>query len=234
MEPVPEDWERALAIVAHPDDLEYGASTAVAKWTSQGKTVTQVLATRGEAGIDSMDPDKVRALRSVEQVEAARAVGVENVEFLDLPDGTLEYGLPLRRELAAVIRRHRPEVVISLNFRETFEGDAGFNMADHRVLGLAVADAVRDAANRWVFRDLGTEPWQGVRFALFAGSPRNTHYVDVTGHLAAGIASLKAHRVYFDNLGADFDPEDFLGGLARRTGAAAGVEHAMAFELIEL
>ncbi|MBE1537779.1 PIG-L deacetylase family protein [Actinomadura algeriensis] len=232
MEAVPEDWDRALAIVAHPDDLEYGGSTAVAKWTAQGKTVTEVLATRGEAGIDGMDPDEAARVRTVEQIEAARIVGVETVEFLDLPDGTLEYGLPLRRALAAAIRRHRPEVVISVNFRETFPG-GGFNMADHRVLGLAVADAIRDAANRWVFRDLELEPWQGVRFALFGGSPRAGHYVDVTGHLRSGIDSLLAHRVYFSSLGADFDAAEFLTGMAEPTGRAVGVEHAMTFELIE-
>lgn len=231
MEPVPEDWDRALAIVAHPDDLEYGGSTAVAKWTSQGKSVTQVLATRGEAGIDGMDPDEVRRVRTLEQIEAARRVGVENVEFLDLQDGVLEYGLPLRRLLAAAIRRHRPEVVLSVNFRETFPG-GGFNMADHRVLGLAVADAIRDAANRWVFRDLGLEPWQGVRFALFGGSPQAGHYVDVTGHLQDGIDSLLAHEVYFGNLGADFDAAAFLAGVVEPTGRAVGVEHAMPFEMI--
>ncbi|MFI0448767.1 PIG-L deacetylase family protein [Actinomadura sp. 6N118] len=232
MEAVPEDWQRALAIVAHPDDLEYGASTAVAKWTAQGKTVVEVLATRGEAGIDSMDPDDVRAIRTEEQIEAARQVGVDTVEFLDLADGMLEYGLPLRREIARAIRRHRPDVVVSSNFRETWPGGVGFNMADHRVLGLAVADAVRDAANRWVFRDLDLEPWQGVRFALFCSSPQATHYVDVTGYLDAGIASLQAHKVYFDNLGAEFDPAAFLTEAA--SGQVDGVAHAIQFELIEL
>lgn len=232
MDEVPEDWERALAIAAHPDDLEYGGSAAVAKWTSQGKTVTEVLATRGEAGIDSMDPDEVRRVRTAEQIEAARRVGVETVEFLDFPDGVLEYGLPLRRAIAAAIRRHRPEVVLSVNFRESFDG-GGFNLADHRVLGLAVADAIRDAANRWVFRDLGPAPWQGVRFALFGGSPKPTHYVDVTGHLRAGIDSLLAHHVYFSNLGLEFDAAAFLTGIAEEEGRAAGVEHAMTFEMIE-
>ena len=233
MEPVPEDWARALAIVAHPDDLEYGGSTAVAKWTAQGKTVVEVLATRGEAGIDGMEPQEAARVRSAEQVAAARAVGVDTVEFLDLPDGVLEYGLPLRRRLAEAVRRHRPEVVISLNFRETFAG-GGYNMADHRVLGLAVVDAVRDAANRWVFRDLGLDPWQGVRFALFGGSPQPTHYVDVTGHLDAGIASLEAHKAYFAGLGQDFDPRAFLTGIVGRAGEQVGVTHAMPFELIEL
>ncbi|WP_242906397.1 PIG-L deacetylase family protein [Actinomadura terrae] len=232
MDAVPEDWERALAIVAHPDDLEYGGSTAVAKWTGQGKTVVEVLATRGEAGIDGMDPEEAGRVRAAEQTEAARRVGVDTVEFLDLPDGMLEYGLPLRRVLTAAIRRHRPEVVISLNFRETFP-NGGFNMADHRVLGLAVADAVRDAGNRWVFRDLGLEPWSGVRFALFGGSPQATHYVDVSGHLQAGIDSLLAHEVYYTNLGAGFDAAAFLTGIMEPAGRAFGVEHAMVFEMIE-
>ena len=56
MEPMPEDWERAVAVVAHPDDLEYGAAAAVARWTGQGKHVAYVLATRGEAGIEGMAP----------------------------------------------------------------------------------------------------------------------------------------------------------------------------------
>jgi LmbE family N-acetylglucosaminyl deacetylase len=231
MEPVPEDWERALAIVAHPDDLEYGCSAAIAKWTSQGKTVVELLATRGEAGIDGMDPEEAARVRTVEQVEAARAVGVEAVEFLDLPDGVLEYGLPLRRMLAAAIRRHRPEAVISLNFRDTFPG-GHFNYADHRVVGLAVIDAIRDAANRWVFRDLDQEPWQGVRFAMFGGSPACTHYVDVTGHLDAGIASLRAHKVYFEGLGGDFDAAEMLTGMMEPAGREVGVEPALQVELI--
>jgi LmbE family N-acetylglucosaminyl deacetylase len=233
MEPVPEDWERALAIVAHPDDLEYGASTAIAKWTAAGKTVVEVLGTRGEAGIDTMDPAETARIRTGEQIAAARLVGVETVEFLDHPDGMLEYGLPLRRDIARAIRRHRPQVVVTGNFRETWPGGEGFNMADHRVFGLAVADAVRDAANRWVFGDLAEEPWRGVRFTLVANSPQARHYVDVTGHLAAGVASLKAHRVYFDRLGRDFDPEAFLTGVCEQAGRQAGVAHAMPFELIE-
>lgn len=55
---VPEDWTRALAVVAHPDDLEYGAASAIARWTAQGKEVVYCLVTSGEAGIDSMPPDE--------------------------------------------------------------------------------------------------------------------------------------------------------------------------------
>ena len=56
LETLPEDWDRAIAVVAHPDDLEYGAAAAIARWTGQGKDIRYVLATRGEAGIDSMSP----------------------------------------------------------------------------------------------------------------------------------------------------------------------------------
>jgi LmbE family N-acetylglucosaminyl deacetylase len=265
MEHVPEDWERALAVVAHPDDLEFGAASAIARWTSKSKTVIEVLVTRGEAGIQSMEPETAGRLRAEEQRAAAAAVGVGVVEFLAHRDGIIEYGLPLRRDLARAIRRHRPEVVISLNFRETWPGGTGFNFADHRAVGPALIDAIRDAANPWVFRDAAAgcsagdgdgegssarggegssggdqgdagaeEPWQGVRFALFSNSPLARHYVDVTGHLEAGIASLRAHQVYLDNLPGGFDPAGFLRGIAEETGERAGVAEAVPFELIQV
>ena len=85
--PLREDWERALCVAAHPDDIEYGLAAAVARWTSQGKQVTYLLATRGEAGIDSMEPAKAGPLREEEERAGAREVGVDVVEFLDYRDG---------------------------------------------------------------------------------------------------------------------------------------------------
>src|SRR5207248_10971270 len=82
MEPVPEDWERAVAVVAHPDDLEYGMASAVARFTAQGKEVSYVLATSGESGIDSMSPERCGPLRESEQRASAAVVGVDHVEFL--------------------------------------------------------------------------------------------------------------------------------------------------------
>ena len=75
-----EDWYRALCVAAHPDDLEYGAASAVARWTSQGKQVTYLLVTRGEAGIDRVHPDEAAALREEEERSGAREVGIEVVE----------------------------------------------------------------------------------------------------------------------------------------------------------
>jgi len=85
---LPEDWDRALAVVAHPDDLEYGAASAIARWTSQGKQVHYLLVTRGEAGIDAMPPEAVGPLREVEERRSAAVVGVSSVEFLDYPEHT--------------------------------------------------------------------------------------------------------------------------------------------------
>src|SRR5580698_6472805 len=99
MQPMPEDWDRAVAVVAHPDDLEYGVAAAVARWTGQGKQVTYLLATRGEAGIDTMHPDQAGPLREAEERAGALEVGVSTVDFLDHRDGVVEGGLALRKEI---------------------------------------------------------------------------------------------------------------------------------------
>lgn len=233
---LPEDWTRALAVVAHPDDLEFGSSSAIARWARQGKEVTELLVTRGEAGIDTIAPQECAPLRMDEQRASAAAVGATAVEFLDFPDGTLEYGLPLRRALAEAIRRHRPEAVVSINFRERFGGGSGFNHADHRVLGPALLDAVRDAANRWVFPEQltgGLEPWSGVHFVAFGASPQATHFVELSEEdLEAGVASLDAHEVYLSNL-EGFDQKAFLPRMARMAGEWAGVPLAASFEVFE-
>lgn len=235
--PVPEDWSRALAVVAHPDDMEYGTASAVARWTGLGKEVTYVMVTDGEAGIDGMAPDRAGPLRRDEERRSAAEVGVSTVEFLGHPDGLVQADLRLRADLARMIRRHRPEVLVSINFRETF-GGAGWNHADHRHVGAALLDASRDAGNRWLFTeqfDEGLEPWPGVRFVLFGGSPEATHGVDITDTIDAGVASLEQHRVYLDALpdgttGKDVEP--FLRGIAEAAGPALGVALATTFELI--
>src|SRR5690349_15416866 len=112
LEILDETWERALCIVAHPDDMEFGAAAAVARWTGQGKWVGYSMVTSGEAGIDGMHPDECRVVREQEQIDSARVVGVDVVAFLGQPDGVLEYGVALRRTLAAEVRRHRPDIVI--------------------------------------------------------------------------------------------------------------------------
>jgi LmbE family N-acetylglucosaminyl deacetylase len=239
LQAVDESWQRGLAIVAHPDDLEFGAAAAVARWTAQGKDITYVLLTSGEAGIDGMDPAEAGPVREQEQRASADIVGVSQVDFLGLPDGVLEYGVPLRRELSRVIRTYRPDVVITNNFRDSWddEGNA-LNMADHIITGKATLDAVRDAANRWVFREQiadGLEKWGGVKEVWAAGSPLAKHAADTTETFELGVRSLEAHGVYLRGLGSgDFDPEEFLEGFARQSGTRLGVKYATTFEVFRL
>ena len=235
LEVVPEDWQCGLAVVAHPDDLEYGAASAIARWTGQGKKVVYCLVTSGEAGIDSMSPDVAAGIRQEEERRSAAVVGVDTVEFLAHPDGLVEASLELRRDLATIIRRHRPEVLISINFRDRWP--AGFNHADHRAVGIALIDAARDAANRWVFPGAGGPPWSGLRFALFGGSPEATHAVDVSDTIDLGVGSLREHRAYLDALAGGptaIDPDSFLRDMARAAGPSIGVGAAVSFELIPL
>jgi LmbE family N-acetylglucosaminyl deacetylase len=235
LEPLFEDWQRGLAIVAHPDDLEFGAAAAIARWTGQGKQIVYCLVTSGEAGIDAMAPEQARLVREAEQRAAAAVVGVEVVEFLGQPDGVVEYGVPLRRVLARVVRRHRPEIVITTNFRDRWDGTGVLNQADHRATGRAILDAVGDAGNRWVFPELlaeGLAPWSGVTQVWAAGSPDARHGVDVTATFAQGVESLRAHAAYLRGLGSGaFDPETFLTEIGRAAGVRLGTQYGAAFEV---
>ncbi len=239
LEPLDETWGKALCVVAHPDDMEFGAAAAVARWTGQGKTVGYCMVTSGEAGIDGLDPERCRPVREAEQVASARVVGVDHVEFLGLPDGVLEYGVTLRAAITRAVRAFRPDVVVTGNLRETW-GGRNLNQADHIAVGRAVLDAVRDAGNRWVFADQlggadGLEPWGGVRAVWAFGSPEATHAVDTTATFDAGVASLEAHAAYIAGLGWEhFDAREFLEGMSRPVGQRLGVGMAAPFEVFPM
>jgi len=226
-----EDVGRVLAVAAHPDDLEYGPAAAVATWTTAGHEVAYVLATRGEAGIDHLAPEECASVREDEQRRSARVVGVESVEFLHHQDGLLVAGPELRRDLAAAIRRHRPDTVVTVNHRErwTEDGEA-LNSADHRALGQALLDAVADAGNRWIFRGVGGEPHQA-RTVLVSGSPRARHAIDVSGAEDRAVASLAEHATYLDGLGDHpmADPE-LVRWMLADAGDAAGCAAAVRVE----
>lgn len=237
LDALPEDWNRALAIVAHPDDMEFGAAAAVARWTGQGKEIAYCMVTSGEAGIDGMAPDECRTVREAEQISSAAIVGVSVVDFLGLQDGILEYGVPLRRALAQAVRRSQPDIVITGNFHDTW-GGRNLNQADHIAVGKAVVDAVRDAGNRWIFPEQltgGMQPWGGVRAVWAFGSPQGRHAVDVTDTFEAGVASLEAHAAYIEGLGWEhFDAREFLEGFSRPTGQRLGVPMAAGFEVFPM
>jgi LmbE family N-acetylglucosaminyl deacetylase len=233
--PLPDNAFRSvLCVVAHPDDVEYGTSAAVAAWTAGGVEVSYLLLTRGEAGMENTAPEVTAEVRVAEQIAGSEAVGVTDVEFLDYPDGVLEYGLALRRDIARAIRRRRPDALLIGSYDVEFV--AGLNQADHRVAGLSAIDAMRDAGNRWVFPELaeeGLEP-HSVRWLLVSGDPRPTHGVDVTGEpLERGIAALEAHAKYLAAIPGHPAPGDMVPAITAFQGRALGVAHAVLFRAFD-
>jgi LmbE family N-acetylglucosaminyl deacetylase len=224
-----DEFRRVLCVVAHPDDVEYGTSAAVARWTANGTEVAYLLLTRGEAGMPN-PPEETARLRRAEQEAACAAVGVTSLEILEHPDGVLQESLELRRDIARAIRRYQPDVVVTGSWEVEFV--AGLNQADHRAAGLSCLDAIRDADNRWVFPELvdeGLEPWR-VRWFLVAGHSQPTHGVDVTGEpLARGVRALEAHRAYLAAIEGHPAPAQFIPMIAGMAGKAIGAESAILF-----
>lgn len=234
VEQLPDNLSRVLCIVAHPDDMEYGASAAVSAWTGRGVEVSYLLLTSGEAGMQR-PPEEVGPLRAEEQRRACEVVGVSDLEILDHPDGMLQYSLDLRRDIARAIRRLRPDAVVTANF--DVEAYGGLNQADHRVTGLAVVDGVSDANNPWVFRELvdeGLQPWR-TTWLLIAGHPEPTHGVPVSpADVDSSVESLRCHREYLADLPDHPAPEDFIPEILAHGGTLLDSGHAVVFRAFHL
>lgn len=229
-----DEWSRVLCIVAHPDDMEYGASSAVHAWTTRGIEVTYALLTAGEAGMAEA-PEFVAPLRKAEQEKACACVGVTDLRILDHPDGMLVADLNLRRDVARLVRDVKPDAVLTANF--DFEAYGGLNQADHRAAGIGVIDGVRDASNPWVFRELedeGLTAWE-TKAILVAGHPEPTHAVHVNeDDVAAAVKSLEAHDAYLKHIGNHPVPSEFIPGTLAEGGAASGTDYAAVFKVYDL
>jgi LmbE family N-acetylglucosaminyl deacetylase len=230
-----EGVRRVLCVVAHPDDMEYGASAAVHRWASAGVEVTYLLLTAGEAGM-AESPEVVGPLRAREQRAACTAVGVEDLRILSHPDGMLEPSLDLRRDVARTVREVRPDLVLTTTYE--VEAYGSLNQADHRAAGMAAADGTRDAANPWVFRELGHDgyrPWQA-RALLVVGHSRPTHAIPVGPEdVEASIASLCSHEAYLAHVGGHPAPEDLIPAALREGGGQSeGSEFALTARVFDL
>jgi LmbE family N-acetylglucosaminyl deacetylase len=149
-------------------------------------------------------PDLAGPLREDEERRSAAVVGVTEVEFLDHRDGVLVQGPELRRDLAAAIRRHQPELVVTGYFGATWTppgvSPAYLNSADHRALGQSVLDAVADAGNEWIFPELTEPRWSGVTYVAVSEMTDPPHEVDVSDQVEKAVASLSEHRRYLELL----------------------------------
>ncbi|MEU8297592.1 PIG-L deacetylase family protein [Micromonospora sp. NPDC048909] len=197
--PVLSDVRRALAVFAHPDDVDFGCAGTIAGWVDEGIEVAYLVATRGDAGgFDDTERTRMPRLRETEQRAAAAAVGVRQVEFLDgYPDGAVAPTLDLRRDITAMIRRFRPDRVLTSSPLRRWEQLTGPSHPDHLAVGEATTCAIYpDSRNPFAHPDLladGLEPWV-VREVWYAGGPGPDHAVDVTDRFDRKIAAMRAHR----------------------------------------
>lgn len=223
-------FRRVLVVVAHPDDAEYGTSAAVSMWTERGVEVGYVLATAGEAGMQR-PPEQVRDIRAQEQRAACDIVGVEHLRILDFPDGQVEYGLELRRAIAREIRAFQPDVVVSGAGELVVPW--GLDHADHRAVGLATIDAVRDAGNQWLYTEQLNNtitPWE--TSTLLLTGTQSSHYLEVSETaVEKAVASLAAHEQYLADIEDHPSPKDFIPEMLAEQGQAAGVSYAMTFQV---
>jgi LmbE family N-acetylglucosaminyl deacetylase len=189
--------ERALCVLAHPDDVDFGSAGTVATWTTAGTEVTYCIVTDGDAGgFDETPRDQMGPLRQAEQRAAAKEVGVSDVRFLGYPDGRLEPTLDLRRDISRVIRQVRPQRVLTSS-PERFWERIGASHPDHMTVGESTLRAVYpDARNPFAFPELleeeGLEAWT-VPEVWLGASPRADHAVDVTEVLDRKLAALHCH-----------------------------------------
>jgi len=228
--------QRVLAIVAHPDDVDFSAAATIAGWTDAGIEVTYCIVTDGDAGgyDETVSRPEMTRLRRAEQTEAAKCVGVTDLRFLGYPDGRLEPSLALRKDLTRVIRQVRPDRVLTSSPERNY-ARIGASHPDHRAAGSAALDAVYpDARNPFAFPELladeGLEPWK-VREVWLAASPAAEHYVDVTATFPRKVAALRAHEsqtAHMDNL------EDFLRSWLSRAAARAGLPEGSLAEVFQV
>jgi LmbE family N-acetylglucosaminyl deacetylase len=217
------DVERVLVITAHPDDVDFGAAGTVAAWTDQGVEVAYCVVTDGDAG--GFDPSVPRSdipeIRRAEQEAAAKTVGVKDVTFLGYPDGRLGATLELRRDLARVIRRLRPERVLCPSAERNLSRIYASH-PDHLAAGEAAICAVYpDARNPYAFPELVEEGLDAhtVPEVWIMGGPRRDRYVDITLTIERKVAALLNHASQLPDPSAT---RDRMYAWARDVAAEAG------------
>lgn len=201
--------ESAMAIVAHPDDIEFSCSGTLARWAQAGARIAYVLCTSGDVGIAKPDMTKEQAveIREAEQRAAAEIIGAEEVIFLREPDGMLQATIELRKKLVREIRRFRPEVVICGDPTIVWAGDAYINHPDHRAAATAALDAVFPAAGQPnLFQELEEEGLTAhkPRKVFVTGWDQTEYFVNIAETIDLKIEALRAHKSQME----DWDPAE--------------------------
>lgn len=228
--------ERALVVVSHPDDAEFGAAATIAGLTSSGVRVDYVVTTDGSKGTEdpAVTPEQLSTTRVAEQRAAADILGVGEIVHLGYPDGYLTPSLDLRRDIVRQIRRFRPELVITQNPQRRLDHNPYIGHPDHLATGEATLSAVYPAARDHLnFPELWTEeklePWK-VRQVLLTGVEEPNLWVDISTTFETGLRAILAHE-------SQVDPEtvgERVRERARLIGEPQGIGLAQAFASILL
>jgi LmbE family N-acetylglucosaminyl deacetylase len=189
--------ERVLVVMAHPDDVDFGAAGSVATWTDAGVEVAYCIVTDGDAGGHdvSVPRDEMVMTRRAEQTAAAKIVGVTALHFLAHPDGRLQPTLDLRRDIARVIRQVRPDRVVCQSPERSFQRIYASH-PDHLAAGEATLCAVYpDSRNPFAFPELleeGHEPWSVGEVWMMTAREQDA-FVDVTDQFDRKLEALRCH-----------------------------------------
>ncbi len=212
--------ERAMVIMAHPDDPEFFCGGTTALWCAAGTQVSYLILTNGNKGSDdsTMTPQKLAAIRQKEQQAAANVLGVQDVIFFDEPDGELESTLELRKQVVAQIRKYKPDIIIAPDPTRFFFEDRYINHADHRAAGQVVIDAVFPAArNRMYHPELlneGLEP-HTVKEVHLVNPENHAQWVNITNVFETKLEAILCHTSQIK------DPVDLRN---RLTGRSKGID----------
>jgi LmbE family N-acetylglucosaminyl deacetylase len=199
----PDSWETSqnvLVVLAHPDDPEFFCGATTARWVRAGHHVTYCVITCGDKGSKdlSITSDELCSIRQQEQHLAAQVLGVEQVIFLNYPDGYLVPDMKLRKDITRVIRTIRPDIMITCDPQTLFTQNGSLNHPDHRAAGQAALDAVFPAARDhlnfpelWINEKL--EP-HIVREVWVSGTLTPDTVIDVTDMWEIKIKALFEHK----------------------------------------
>lgn len=234
--------KRAMAIAAHPDDLEFSCAGTVARWAKHGTEVCYVLCTSGDVGIANPDlsREEVIEIREREQRAAADILGVKEVVFLRYRDGMLENTMELRKKLVREIRRWQPDVVITGDPTIVFPSDSYINHPDHRAAGQAALDAVFPAAGQpHIFQELeeeGLTAHKVKRVYVSSWADANT-WVNISETIDKKIEALGAHKSQMDEAkgqNPDWDYDKMMRQWTAERGKGREMDHAESFRVITL
>lgn len=237
-EDAPQDkgYSRAMVVVAHPDDAEFGCSGTVAKWCSEGWEVVYVLCTDGSKGTSDREisSQELAKIRHQEQLNAGKVLGLKKVVFLDHEDAMLEPTLELREEIAREIRRYRPDILICTTPNRNLDGSWGVGHPDHLAAGEAALSAVFPGArDHLTFPDLlqnGLEPHKVAEVWIMM-HPEPDQFVDVTDHLDTSVKALVQHASQIDGRGEEEMGKMMREGRRKRA-EGKGIQYAEAFKRI--